>query len=180
MMRAESMADALGGQAMLNALSAALFTVVLRLAGESEDAPPGLLALAGHPRLAPALAAMLGDPAHPWTLPELARLCNMSRATMARHFEDRVGRSASDFLTDIRIGLAINELQNPLLLDRSGCRERWVIDRWVPSGLPSRNAWACRQRTGDERLAGRAPRNSERFRSVFARFFPGWTERSAS
>jgi AraC family transcriptional activator of mtrCDE len=113
MMRAESMADALGGHAMLNALSAALFTVVLRLAGELEDAPPGLLALAGHRRLAPALAAMLDDPAHAWTLPELARLCNMSRATMARHFEDRVGRSASDFLTDIRIGLAINELQTP-------------------------------------------------------------------
>ncbi|WP_206173643.1 cupin domain-containing protein [Variovorax sp. RKNM96] len=113
MMRTESTADALGGLAMLNALSAALFTVALRLAGESEDAPVGLLALAGHPRLAPALAAMLDDPAHPWTLPELARLCHMSRATMARHFQDRVGRSASDLLTDIRIGLAINELQNP-------------------------------------------------------------------
>jgi AraC family transcriptional activator of mtrCDE len=113
MMRTESTADSLGGHAMLNALSAALFTVALRLAGESEEAPVGLLALASHPRLAPALAAMLEDPAHQWTLPELARMCNMSRATLARHFQDRVGRSASDLLMDIRISVAVNELKNP-------------------------------------------------------------------
>jgi AraC family transcriptional activator of mtrCDE len=113
MMRTESTADSLGGHAMLNALSAALFTVALRLAGESEEAPVGLLALASHPRLAPALVAMLEDPAHQWTLPELARMCNMSRATLARHFQDRVGRSASDLLTDIRISVAVNELKNP-------------------------------------------------------------------
>lgn len=113
MMRTESTADSLGGQAMLNALSAALFTIALRMAGEAEEAPVGLLALAGHPRLAPALAAMLNDPGHQWTLPELARLCNMSRATMARHFQERVGRSANDLLTDIRINMAVNELRKP-------------------------------------------------------------------
>jgi AraC family transcriptional activator of mtrCDE len=54
LMRAESAADRLGGRAMLNALSTAMFALVLRLASESADAPVGLLALAGHPRLAPA------------------------------------------------------------------------------------------------------------------------------
>jgi len=112
MMRIESTAEGLGGQAMLNALSSALFTVALRMAGEAEEAPMGLLALAGNPRLSPALAAMLKDPAHAWTLPELARLCNMSRATIARHFQDRVGRSASELLTDIRINIAGNDLRN--------------------------------------------------------------------
>ncbi|CAN7396752.1 MULTISPECIES: cupin domain-containing protein [unclassified Variovorax] len=113
LMRTESTGDSLGGHAMLNALSAALFALTLRMAGESDEAPVGLLALAGHPRLAPALAAMLREPARPWTLPELARLCHMSRATLARHFQDRVGRSASDLLTDIRMSIATNELKKP-------------------------------------------------------------------
>ncbi|WXA95777.1 AraC family transcriptional regulator [Pendulispora brunnea] len=111
LMRIESAADGLGGRAMLNALSTALFALVLRLASHTEEAPSGLLALAGHPRLAPALEAMFHDPAHPWTLPELARLCGMSRATAARHFEQTLGRSASDLLTDIRMTVAANELK---------------------------------------------------------------------
>ena len=113
LMRIESTVDSLGGRAMLNALSTAMFALTLRLASEAEEAPAGLLALAGHPRLAPALAALFHDPAHPWTLPELARLCNMSRATVARHFQEKLGRSASDLLTDIRMTLAANELKKP-------------------------------------------------------------------
>ncbi|MNL07781.1 Urease operon transcriptional activator [compost metagenome] len=113
LMRAESNTSHLGGHAMLNALSAALFTLTLRMASESNEAPIGLLALVGHPRLAPALTAMFSDPAHPWTLPELAGLCNMSRATLVRHFQEKVGRSANDLLTGIRMTLAANELKNP-------------------------------------------------------------------
>ena len=113
LIRMESDTEDLGGGAMLNAYSAALFTLALRLASEAEEAPPGLLALAGHPRVAPALAAMFEKPAHPWTLPELANLCNMSRATMARHFQEKLGRSASDLLLDIRMTLAANELKKP-------------------------------------------------------------------
>jgi AraC family transcriptional activator of mtrCDE len=113
LMRRETDADTLGGRAMLNALSTALFTLSLRLAGEAKNAPVGLLATAANPRLAPALMAMMHEPARPWTLPELARLCNMSRAAFARHFQERLGRSASDFLIDIRMTLASNELRKP-------------------------------------------------------------------
>jgi AraC family transcriptional regulator, activator of mtrCDE len=111
LMRTESALESLGGRAMLNALSTALFALTLRVGSESDEAPPGLLALAGHPRLAPALAAMFQEPARAWTLPELARLCHMSRATLARNFQERLGRSASDLLTDIRMTLAANELR---------------------------------------------------------------------
>jgi len=113
LMRAETGMEGLGGHAMLNAFSAALFTLALRLASETMDMPPGLLALASHPRLAPALSAMFLNPTHAWTLPELARLCNMSRATLARHFQDGLGRSANDLLLDIRMTLAANELKRP-------------------------------------------------------------------
>jgi AraC family transcriptional regulator, activator of mtrCDE len=115
LMRRESADDHLGGRAMLNALSTAMFALVLRLASETEDAPRGLLALAGHSRLAPAVAALFNDPARAWSLPELARLCNMSRATLARQFQDKLGRSASDLLTEIRMMQAANELKRSQL-----------------------------------------------------------------
>ena len=113
LMRVESTGDKLGGNAILNALSSALFTLVLRAASESDQAPAGLLALAGHPRLAPAIAAMLADPARPWSVPDLAGLCSMSRATFMRHFQGKLGCSAADLLTDIRMSLAANELKRP-------------------------------------------------------------------
>ncbi|OZI62021.1 AraC family transcriptional regulator [Bordetella genomosp. 11] len=113
LMRGETAGDTLGGRAMLNALSSALFTLTLRVASHSEEAPKGLLALAGHPRLAPALSAIFNDPARQWTLPELAEKCSMSRATFMRHFQERLGRSAYDLLTDVRMSLASNELKRP-------------------------------------------------------------------
>jgi AraC family transcriptional activator of mtrCDE len=115
LMRTESAADRLGGYAILNSLTSALFTLVLRAASESDQAPAGLLALSGHPRLAPAISAMFADPARPWNLPDLADLCSMSRATFVRHFQDKLGRSAIELLTDIRMSLAANELKKPAM-----------------------------------------------------------------
>jgi len=111
LMRAESATENLGGLAMLNALSTALFAIALRLASEVTEPPDGLLALAGHPRLVPALTALFNEPARAWTLPELAQRCNMSRATFIRHFQERLGRSASELLTDIRMTVATNALK---------------------------------------------------------------------
>ncbi|MDH4612690.1 cupin domain-containing protein [Pseudomonas sp. BN102] len=115
LMRMESDGDKPGGLAILNALSSALFTLVVRAASESEQASAGLLALAGHPRLAPAISAMFADPARPWTLPDLADLSSMSRATFMRHFQDALGRSAVELLTDIRMSLAANALKKPAM-----------------------------------------------------------------
>lgn len=112
LMRSESADDILGAKAMLNALSTALFTFALRLASEDRDAPAGLLALAGNAQLAPALSALFEDPGRPWTLPELAARCNMSRATFIRRFQARLGRSAAEFLTDIRMTIAANQLSS--------------------------------------------------------------------
>lgn len=113
LMRLESTGDKPGGHAIFNALSSALFTLALRAASEAEQAPTGLLALAGNPRLAPAMSAMFADPARAWTLPDLAELCSMSRATFMRHFQEKLGHSAMDLLTDIRMSLAANELKKP-------------------------------------------------------------------
>jgi AraC family transcriptional activator of mtrCDE len=111
LMRTESAAENLGGYAILKALSTTMFALTLRLASEAKEAPEGLLALAGHPRLAPALLALFTQPAHPWSLPELANLCSMSRATFVRHFQEKMGRSASDMLTEIRMMVAANQMR---------------------------------------------------------------------
>src|SRR5260370_31962620 len=84
LMRSESAGDHLGGRAMLNALSTAMFALVMRLASETEDAPRGLLALAGHPRLAPAVAALFNEPPRPSALPSLARPGHIARGPPTR------------------------------------------------------------------------------------------------
>ena len=43
----------------------------------------------------------------------MAQRCNMSRATLVRQFQEKVGRSPSDFLADIRMAVAANELRRP-------------------------------------------------------------------
>nr|WP_283804996.1 MULTISPECIES: helix-turn-helix transcriptional regulator [Afipia] len=57
------------------------------------------------------MVALFQNPSRAWSLPELARLCNMSRATFVRQFQDKLGRSAADLMTDIRMTLAANKLQ---------------------------------------------------------------------
>jgi AraC family transcriptional activator of mtrCDE len=109
-MRAEAAEESLGSHAMLNGLSTALFTLTVRLASETAEPPSGLLALAGHARLGPALSVLFRHPEREWTLPDLASLCGMSRATFVRHFQERLGRSAADLLTDIRMTVAGKEL----------------------------------------------------------------------
>lgn len=119
LMRMESAIDRPGGRAILDALSSALFTLVLRASSEGEQAPTGLLALASHPRLAPAIASLFADPAKSWKLPDLADMCGMSRATFMRHFQDKLGCSALDLLTDLRVSLAANELRKPAISTES-------------------------------------------------------------
>ncbi len=110
LMREEAFEQRPGSTAVVNQLSGALFALTLRCASNTDQAPRGLLALAQRQRLQPALAAMFDEPEKPWTLPQLAELCHMSRATFARHFEEAISRSASDVLTEIRMALAGRKL----------------------------------------------------------------------
>lgn len=110
LMREEAFEQRPGYGTIVNQLSGALFALTLRCASESADAPRGLLALAQRPRLQPAIAAMFDEPAQPWTLPALAARCHMSRATFVRHFEEALGRSPADVLTEIRMTLAGRKL----------------------------------------------------------------------
>ncbi|MCC8977782.1 AraC family transcriptional regulator [Bradyrhizobium acaciae] len=160
LMRSETADDRLGGRAMLDALSTAMFALVLRLASETDDSSRGLLALVGDPRLAPAVAAMFNQPARAWSLPELARLCNMSRATLARQFQEKLGRSPSDLLTDIRMTLAANELKRSSLstgavAEMAGYQSEAAFQRAFKSQMGVTPAqWRKVQRSGEDVLAG--------------------------
>ncbi len=110
LMREEALEQGPASETLVNHLSGALFALTLRFASDTAEPPRGLLALAQRPRLQPALSAMFDEPGKPWSLPELAELCHMSRATFVRHFDEAIGRSASDVLTEIRMALAGRKL----------------------------------------------------------------------
>ena len=106
LMREEATDESPGSETLVNHLSAALFALTLRFASEAAQAPHGLLALAGRPRLQAAVSAMFESPGKPWTLDQFAALCNMSRATFVRQFQEAIGRSATDVLTEVRMTIA--------------------------------------------------------------------------
>jgi AraC-like DNA-binding protein len=95
-----------GKQTVLDRLLDVLVVLGLR-AGltRSETAPPWFRA-ASDPRLSPALEAVHASAAQPWTVDDLARLCNMSRATFARVFQQALGQAPMQYLTDWRMTLA--------------------------------------------------------------------------
>jgi AraC family transcriptional activator of mtrCDE len=106
LMNEEAVDPGPGSEMLVNHLSAALFALTLRFATEGTDPPRGLLALARRPRLQPAISAMFDSPGEPWTLDQFAKLCSMSKATFMRQFQDAIGRSATDILTEVRMTIA--------------------------------------------------------------------------
>jgi len=70
-----------------------------------------LFALADQ-QMSAAINSMHDDPAHPWTLQELAGRVGMSRSSFARKFKETVGASPIDYLTRWRMLLAGDRLAN--------------------------------------------------------------------
>lgn len=106
LMNEEAVDPGPGSEMLVNHLSAALFALTLRFATEGEQPPHGVLALTRRPRLQPAISAMFDSPGESWTLEQFAELCHMSKATFVRQFQDAIGRSATDVLTEVRMTLA--------------------------------------------------------------------------
>lgn len=63
-------------------------------------------------QLSGAIAAMHSNPAHAWTLQELASVAAMSRSTFAQRFRERVGETPIAYLTRWRMMLAGERLVN--------------------------------------------------------------------
>lgn len=70
----------------------------------------GLLYALADPHLGKAIEAMHADPAHRWTLAELAGRAGLSRSIFAQRFRERVGETPIGYLTRWRMMLARDRL----------------------------------------------------------------------
>jgi AraC-like DNA-binding protein len=112
LMGLEVVRDDPGQQALLDRLlDVALIQILREHFSEREvDAPAWFRGMADPP-VASALRAMHDDPAHPWTVGELASEVGLSRAAFARRFNDVVGQAPLTYLTDWRMALAREQLR---------------------------------------------------------------------
>jgi len=81
----------------------------LHLAEGSRGGVGWLFALADK-QMSAAISAMHDDPAHRWTIQELAERVGMSRSTFALRFKETVGKSPMEYLTRWRMLLAGDRL----------------------------------------------------------------------
>jgi len=114
LLAAEIVKDEPGQEAVLDRLLDLLLISVLRawFARPAAEAP-GWYRAYSDPVVGRALGLLHHNPAHPWTVAELARECGASRATLARRFNDLVGEPPMAFLTSWRITLAADLLAEP-------------------------------------------------------------------
>nr|WKF61569.1 RCS-specific HTH-type transcriptional activator RclR [Paraburkholderia busanensis] len=111
LMRTEAERRQPGALAIVTALSHALFTMALRVHGERNASGSGVLTLLADARLGASVQSMLNAPERAWTIAELGDVAAMSRATYARHFNERAGMTVMDFLTQIRMTIACDLLR---------------------------------------------------------------------
>ena len=123
----------------------------LHLAEGSSGGVGWLFALADK-QMSAAITSMHDDPAHRWTLEELARRSGMSRSTFALRFKQTVGESPMEYLTRWRMLLAGDRLANSR--DRISAIARSL-------GYESESAFS----TAFKRVMGRSPRQYSRGRS---------------
>ena len=110
----EIVKDEPGQEAVLDRVLDLLLIAVLRawFARPDADTPEWYRAW-GDPVVGHALRLMHHDPAHPWTVAELAHEIGASRAALARRFNELVGEPPISFLTGWRIALAADLLLEP-------------------------------------------------------------------
>ncbi|CAD5108439.1 AraC family transcriptional regulator [Zestomonas carbonaria] len=108
---AEARSPRPGGAGVLAKLAEVLFIEVLRLyMNEQGEGRTGWLAGVGDRIVGAALNALHKDPSHAWTLDELARTSGTSRSVLAERFQNLVGSSPMQYLTQWRMMLAANLL----------------------------------------------------------------------
>jgi AraC-like DNA-binding protein len=108
----EIVKDEPGQEAVLDRLLDLLLISVLRAWFSRPDAPEWYRAY-NDPVVGHALRLIHHNPAHPWTIAELAHEVGASRAAFARRFNELVGEPPMSFLTGWRIALAADLLLEP-------------------------------------------------------------------
>jgi AraC-like DNA-binding protein len=110
----EIVKDDPGQEAVLDRLLDVLLIAALRAwFARPEAGAPEWYRAYGDPVVGQALRLLHHNPAHPWTVEELAHETGMSRAALARRFTELVGEPPMTFLTGWRIALAADLLLEP-------------------------------------------------------------------
>jgi AraC-like DNA-binding protein len=114
LLASEIVKDDPGQEAVLDRLLDLLLIAVLRAWFARPDAEaPGWYRAHADPVVGRALRMLHHNPAHPWTVARLADEAGVSRATLARRFQELVGEPPMSFLTGWRIALASDLLREP-------------------------------------------------------------------
>jgi AraC-like DNA-binding protein len=114
LLAAEIGKDEQGQEAVLDRLLDLLLITVLRAWFDRPDGrAPDWYRAHADPVVGHALRLMHHNPAHRWTLGQLAREVGISRAALARRFHELVGEPPMTFLTGWRIALAADLLREP-------------------------------------------------------------------
>jgi AraC-like DNA-binding protein len=113
----------LGQQTVLDRLLDILLVLAIRASFEQGERAPKWYQASVDSKLGPALSAMHGDAARPWTVPELAGISGLSRAAFARAFQLALGQPPMQYLTEWRMTLARDHLRTgELTLTEIGLR----------------------------------------------------------
>lgn len=115
--------DAPGQQVVLDRLLDLLLISVLRAwFARPEAKVPAWYRAHGDPVVGHALQLLHDDPAHQWTVAELAAKTGVSRAALARRFAQLVGEPPMTYLTGWRMALAADLLREPDMTVESAAR----------------------------------------------------------
>jgi AraC-like DNA-binding protein len=99
-----------GSELVVQHLSHLILLYSLRFHQKGASQSVGWLYAATNRRVGTALMAIHTNPAHKWTLENLADLCAMSRATFARQFKLAVGEAPMEYVARWRMMLAGDRL----------------------------------------------------------------------
>jgi AraC-like DNA-binding protein len=106
-------AAAPGSELMLGRLMEVLFLeVVRRYAARLPDNAKGWFAALNDPIVGRALQGVHGNPAHHWTVDELAHAAGASRTVLAERFHALLGQAPIEYVTGWRMQLAAERLRN--------------------------------------------------------------------
>jgi AraC-like DNA-binding protein len=110
----EIVKDEPGQEAVLDRLLDLLLIAALRAwFARPEAEAPGWYRAHADPVVGPALRLLHNNPANPWTVATLAAATGVSRAALARRFNELVGEPPMTFLTAWRLTLAADLLREP-------------------------------------------------------------------
>ena len=108
----EMLRDEPGQQTLLDRLLDVVLVQILREYLSSRDDAPGWFRASADERIGTALRALHADPAHTWTVAELADVAALSRSAFARQFTELVGLAPLAYLNDWRMALARERLRD--------------------------------------------------------------------